>query len=69
MSLVVCTYCGAKVRADRLTKHIAKVHPASHTASVQGSKKWRKFRREGGAASPALPSTFDGSSMKDWDFD
>ena len=69
MPLVVCSHCGAKVRADRIDKHVANVHPTPGTAPAERSKKRRKRRREGGSSSPVLPSTFTGSSMREWDFD
>ena len=68
MELVDCPHCKARVRADRMLRHIAHAHPPPDTQPTPRSKK-RRRRSGGGTSNPGLPSAFEGSSMKDWDTD
>jgi RNA recognition motif-containing protein len=57
---------GHEVIGRTLTVNEARPQPTTRTVPGQRSK---KRRRGPGSSSPALPSSFEGSSLRDWDLD
>lgn len=67
MEIVTCPHCSAKVRADRIERHMAKVHSPTRL-TTDGTKKGKR-KKKGWTRVPTLPSAVEGSSLRDWDFD
>ena len=68
MELVTCPHCSARVRADRIERHVARVHSPDQP-TTDGPKKAKPTRKKGWTRVPTLPGAVEGSSLRDWDFD
>ncbi len=64
LPLGVCAHCGAKVRPDRMEKHVRRVHQQIKTTPTP-----KKKGKSGGGkrSSPYIGGS--GGNQRDWDFD